>query len=184
MESLVLPNLLLIAGTGRNSGKTTLACSIIKKFGSHHSIIAVKISPHFHKDKQDGLPIWVRENLYIIEETDASKSKDSSLMLAAGAQRSFFVMADDGQLPEAMQKILAIINPADLIICESGGLRNFITPGLFFLLNRKDNSTPKPESVKFKSICNSWITFDGVHFDFSVESIAIQNNKWILIDKT
>ena len=43
------PNILTIAGTGRNVGKTTLACSIIKKMALNARITAIKITPHFHK---------------------------------------------------------------------------------------------------------------------------------------
>ena len=60
-------------------------------------------------------------------------------MLAAGARKSFFVMALDEQLPEAMQQVLSIIDHHDFIVCESGGLRNFVSPGLFFMMSGKDN---------------------------------------------
>jgi len=44
---MVIPNLLLIAGTGNKSGKTTLACRVIEQF-RQSGISAVKITPHFH----------------------------------------------------------------------------------------------------------------------------------------
>jgi len=42
------PNILLVSGNGRNSGKTTLACKIIERFSKDHEITGLKISPHFH----------------------------------------------------------------------------------------------------------------------------------------
>jgi len=102
-------------------------------------------------------------------------------MLAAGARKSFFVMNRDEQLQEALQKILSIVDHNDFIVCESGGLRKVVTPGLFFMMSSNDNPVLKPNSIKFKSLCDRWITFDGKQCDFSVDSLEIQNNKWKLI---
>ncbi len=93
MGILKLPQLLLIAGNGRDSGKTTLACLIIQKFSPEHQIIALKISPHKHRIAAGGKVICDTENLYIAEETNAGTGKDSSRMLQAGASRSFFICA-------------------------------------------------------------------------------------------
>ncbi len=180
MENLFLPNLLLIAGTGRNSGKTTLACSIIKKFGDSYPIIAVKIAPHFHENVQEMKTIFTGESLFLAEEIDHTKPKDSSRMLAAGARKSFFVMVRDEQLQEAWNQVLSLIDIHDLIVCESGGLRNLITPGLFLMMNSNPSQTLKPGSTRFKDLCDRWITFDGKQSDFSTDSLEIQNHTWKL----
>ena len=39
MGTETIPQLMIIAGTGRNSGKTTLACQIIGKFSAIQSIV-------------------------------------------------------------------------------------------------------------------------------------------------
>ena len=41
-------NILTISGTGKNVGKTSLACRIIHRLSATHKLTAVKISPHFH----------------------------------------------------------------------------------------------------------------------------------------
>ena len=41
-------NILLIAGSGQNVGKTTFACQLIQNV-QNQKPIAVKITPHFHK---------------------------------------------------------------------------------------------------------------------------------------
>ena len=43
-----IKNLLLIAGTGTKSGKTSMACKIIRQF-QELKITAIKITPHFHE---------------------------------------------------------------------------------------------------------------------------------------
>ena len=98
MGILKLPQLLLIAGNGRDSGKTTLACLIIQKFSTDHQIIALKISPHKHRIAAGGKVICDTENLYIAEETNPGTGKDSSRMLQAGAGRSFFICCDGGSI--------------------------------------------------------------------------------------
>ena len=45
---VTIPNLLLIAGTGTKSGKTSMACRIIEQF-PELKITAIKITPHFHE---------------------------------------------------------------------------------------------------------------------------------------
>ncbi|MBK8884338.1 MAG: hypothetical protein IPN67_18855 [Bacteroidales bacterium] len=54
---ITIPNLLLIAGTGTKSGKTTMACKIIRQF-SELKITAIKITPHFHETTPGLLPVF------------------------------------------------------------------------------------------------------------------------------
>jgi len=178
MELIVIPQLLLIAGTGRNTGKTTLACQILRKFSPVKTIYSIKITPHFHKNIQSGKVILQTNNLYIAEETDATASKDSSLMLESGAQKSFFVMATDQNLMEAFQKIVQLIPSDSFIICESGGLRHHIIPGLFFMMNKTEVEKIKPDAEKLKLLADRVITFDGEKTDFELNSIEIKDNRW------
>ena len=175
-----LPQLLLIAGTGRNTGKTTLACNIIRKFGLNHSIIAMKITPHFHKNIQSGKVIVKTSNLYIAEETDSTTTKDSSLMLQAGARQSYFVMAKDEHLDTAFREIVKLIPSDSLLVCESGGLRYHVVPGLFFMMNSSGNEIIKPASEKLKLLADRLIIFDGEKIDFDLDSIEITDNRWTL----
>jgi hypothetical protein len=181
MEKLLLPSLLLIAGTGRNSGKTSLACLIVRQFSRQFPIITIKVSPHFHENVHDRNIICSRKNLHISEENDFTSLKDSSRLLQAGARKSYFIMAADDQLPDAVQQIMSLNRPDDLIICESGGLFKYVTPGIFLLLNRADQPFPKSGRMELKDLCDRWVTFDGKNFDFSVGSLGIRDNKWTLI---
>jgi len=180
MELIVIPQLLLIAGTGRNTGKTTFACQILRKFSSVKSIYSIKITPHFHKNIQSGRLILQTSNLYIAEETDSSTTKDSSLMLESGAQKSFFVMATDQNLMEAFQKIVQLIPSDSFIICESGGLRHHVVPGLFFMMNKTDREIMKPDAEKLMLLADRVITFDGEKNDFELNSIEINDNGWTI----
>jgi hypothetical protein len=181
MIQIKMPEMLLIAGTGRNSGKTTLACHIIKKTSTSFPVIAIKITPHFHRDIHSGKTIIERSDLVIKEETDPKTGKDSSLMLKAGALRSYFVMAKDEQLKEALQLIIKQIPDKTPIVCESGGLRHWIEPGAFLMMNRSDNSAFKPGAEALNKIADSCITFDGNKIDFDYHTINFSENKWSII---
>jgi len=178
MEPIVIPHLLLIAGTGRNTGKTTFACQILRKFSLVISIVSIKITPHLHKNIQSGKVILQTSNLYIAEETDFTTTKDSSLMLGSGAQKSFFVMATDQNLMEAFQEIVQIIPSDFFIICESGGLRHHVVPGLFFMMNKTGGEMIKPDAEKLKLLADRIVTFDGEKIDFDIHSIEINDNRW------
>lgn len=143
-------------------------------------MVAIKISPHLHENIAGVKPIFTGSDYMIAEETNTLIPKDSSRMLAAGARKSLFVMAFDEQLPIVWQKIQTLLAPHDMIVCESGGLRNLIVPGLFLIINNSGNTDQKKISIKHKRVCDRWVTFDGSHFNFSVDSLAILDNQWII----
>lgn len=180
MEAKPLPQLLLIAGTGQNVGKTTLTCRIIEHFSPEHSIIGIKISSHFHKKVESGNILVKQDDLYIAEEIDRAKSKDSARFLAAGAVKSYFVMAADDQLPKAMEIIQDLNHSNTFFVCESGGLRNWYIPGVFLMMHRAGSEIHKPDALKWRTVCDRWITFDGTGLDFNMEDLSIQDNKWYL----
>ncbi len=180
MKKIFFPNMLLIAGTGRNSGKTTLACNIISKIAIQQVVIAIKVSPHFHDSIPDMMTIIQTPELYIAEEINEDSGKDSARMLKAGASRSFFVMCKDEQLDQAVGHLLKIIPKDAAIVCESGGLRRMIEPGLFLMMNKKDNSEFKKGVLELKELADRWITFDEIQIDFDYTKINFKDNKWIL----
>jgi len=184
MAFLKLPQLLLIAGNGRDSGKTTLACLIIRKFSTDHEIIALKISPHRHKIAIGGKVVCDTENLYLAEETNANTGKDSSRMLQAGASRSFFICAAEEQLALAMNKILDLAGDHTLFVCESGSLRRYAEPGLFFIVNRSGNESIKPGTQKLLEFDTEWLTFDGHQINLNLNEIVIQHNSWKKISRS
>lgn len=173
-----MPSLLIIAGTGRNSGKTTLACQIIRKFSPYQSIVAIKITPHFHENPGNGRVIVNKTNIFIAEEMDATTGKDSSRLLEAGAVQSYYVMTTDEYLEEAFNEILTRIPANSMVVCESGGLRHLIRPGLFFMMLHPGNTGLKSETEKRLSLADRIVTFDDPKFDFDVNSIEIADNQW------
>ncbi|TAL59958.1 MAG: hypothetical protein EPN88_16615 [Bacteroidetes bacterium] len=82
---MLIPNLLLIAGTGTKSGKTSIACRIISQF-KILNITAIKISPHLHEVTPGLIPLIEKKGYSVYEETNRNTSKDTSRMLHSGAK--------------------------------------------------------------------------------------------------
>lgn len=137
---LTLPNLLLIAGNARNTGKTSLSCEILRRFGQSHSIIGLKLTrmksgeEQFHGHHSEPAP----DSFSISEESNLTGDKDTSKMLASGASKAFYIQAQDDQVVNAFESFYKSIPENSLILCESRSLREFITPGIFILMMRSE----------------------------------------------
>lgn len=170
-NSIEKPNFLLIAGNGRNVGKTYLACKIIKKLTEKHTVIGIKISPHFHST--DGKIIIETSDFVITEEIRINK-KDSSLMLQAGAEKVFFVMAEQQNLKVAFQALENLL-PEKAIVCESGGLHEIINPGLFLFIKNENDKIIKPHLLAYSPII---VENNGREFNFDIQKINYSNHRF------
>ncbi|MBE0676246.1 MAG: hypothetical protein IH591_16440 [Bacteroidales bacterium] len=131
---LHIPRLLIVAGTGRKTGKTTTACNIINAF-SMSNITAVKISSHFHEPQEHLKLIFGSDSFIIWEELDSDSEKDSSRFLAAGATRSFYIQALKQNSVEAFTKLLDLLSYTSPIVCESPSLARGIIPGVLIVVS-------------------------------------------------
>lgn len=89
-------------------------------------------------------------------------------------------MAKDVQLVRAFHLIKAEISEKDYLVCESGGMRKFINPGVFLIFHYTLNTIPKSGAQSLIPLSNQIITFDGQNFDFGINNISIQNHRWII----
>ncbi len=126
-------NIVLIAGNGRNVGKTTLGCEIIRAV-KKQEIVTVKITPHFHKATSGLIEIEKGNGWIISEETNASTQKDTSLFLKNGANKSYFIQAKEDKLHLAFNAIKKLLPKDKLVIIESAALHKIIQPTLFLFV--------------------------------------------------
>ena len=168
------PNFLLIAGNGRNIGKTWLVCQIIEKLSQNHKIVAIKTSSHFHSFDNDS--ILIKNERFIISTETKINSKDSSLMLQAGAEKVYFIMALPQHLYEAFH-ILKDDLKNRIIICESGDLIEVVKPGLFLFIMREGSQIQKPHLLEYSPIV---IKNNENQFDFDHNRISVSNGKFVL----
>ncbi|RUT78931.1 hypothetical protein [Ancylomarina longa] len=175
-------NILLIAGTGRNVGKTLLACKIIAHLKQSYPIVSIKISPHFHELNTEILK--QNNNFQIAEEKELNGSKDSNRLLRAGSKRVFYVQTKDEFLGEVLHFFDSTIPKGSALIIESGGLGEIIQPGLFLVLNKKNNKNIKPRAIRYKQIADKWIEFDGKEFNATYQNISFKNQEWVITKQT
>jgi len=170
-----LNNVLLVAGSGRNSGKTTIVCQIIEHY-RELEITSLKISPHFHPPSDGLVPFFGKPGYEIFEETNRFSSKDTSRMLQSGAQKVFYIQTNEANIGKAFSEVYRNI-PADMpVICESPSLINFIEPGLFIIMiSSMGGSLKKIESIK--RFPHLEFTFDALS-NQSCLPIYFENGIW------
>lgn len=122
-------NVLLIAGYGRNVGKTSGGCALVKELSLKTPVFVVKVSSHFHPLTESLEILHNEDNLMIAEETNAFSGKDSSRYLAAGATRVWYVQAHEESLPVLVKWLTENISSEQPLVIESGGLGRYIRPG-------------------------------------------------------
>ncbi len=168
----IMDNMILIAGNGRNVGKTYLACEIIKHLSLSSRVVGIKISPHFH-DVSAGSSVLYENERFIIVYENATTMKDSSLMLHSGAKKVFFIMGEQEHLEEALSLISNELED-HAIVCESGGLAEMVRPGLFLFVKSKDEHIQKMHLLEHVPII---VNNDHVSFDFDLKRIGYRDNQ-------
>lgn len=132
-------NLIIVAGSGRNVGKTEFACRLIRRFSSLADLYGLKVSA-IHPDEgiyhgdHSGLDLTTGP----VEETRHDLAKDTSRMLRAGARKVFYLQGDDRQLAAGFQTVLSRIPAGSAVVCESSSLWRFVQPGLLILVTAPD----------------------------------------------
>ena len=170
-------SLMLIAGSGRNVGKTSIVCKLIDRKKSQTDLVAIKVSPHLHEEQDENSKLFSGHGYAVYEEFDPNGSKDSSKMLKAGAKRVFYIQANDRRVGEAFAKLMEVL-PKLPIIAESGGLRHYYRPGLFFMCHKKDTEITKEKSLVLLPKVNKVLHFENDSFEKDVDSVVLKNDNW------
>lgn len=154
---IFIPKMIMLSGSGKNVGKTTLSTQLIHKFTEQgHDVYAIKTSSHQHTLSKDEKIMTHGEGYDIVEE-HRKNDKDSSLMLQAGAIQSYYIQARADKMEYACKLVLHKIPANVTIICESGGLREYLKPSLFLYL--KGNGQNK--NAAFMHLADKTLVFNG-----------------------
>lgn len=135
---IFVPEMLMIGGNSRNSGKTTMACNCISQLSAEYEIIGLKVTSvrpgeeDLHGNHDDELSA----NFTITEEKNRDSSKDTSEMLRAGASQVYYIRVEEIFTEKAIVQFLSGFKKEQLIVCESRSLRKIIVPGLFLMMMR------------------------------------------------
>ena len=175
----------MVGGTGRNTGKTSFAEKLIKKFGKMVPVTAVKIAnikpggERFHGHDVTGFA----EKIRIEKETRQDGTKDSMRFLKAGAVASWYIQTEDAFLPETFPEIEKVLKEAQWIVCESNNLRKFVQPALFIMIKgptlaetKKDIPGLLQQADAIQDALN-WEQFDAL-----VKRIDIRKGKFVFLE--
>lgn len=143
-----LPRFLVIGACGRNSGKTTFSEEVIRN--SSLPLTAVKIT--IIRDEGKGCPLGgegcgicssLQGDFELTEETVRDSGKDTSRLLAAGAQRVLWLRVRSTEVRKGLDELLSRLSGEEPVLCESNGIMNHIEPGLFLLLKARGDERIK-----------------------------------------
>jgi len=181
-----IPGMLMVSAGGRNVGKTEFACSLIRKFSSRCNIIGIKVtaidevnSGCPRGESGCGVCSSLKGYYYITEETDSRADKDTCRMLAAGADRVFWLKALKTHLAEAITALLGIIGYDAVTICESNSLRRVVEPGLFVMVKGQGEENWKASAKDVAQYADRIVSFDGNEFDIDLNEIELVNRRWV-----
>lgn len=155
-----VPEMIMIGGNSRNSGKTTIACNCIARLAATHEVIGLKVTSvrpgeeNMHGDHTEN----TTGNYTVFEETNPETTKDTSKMLKAGATHVYYIRVEEIFMQQAILHFLSKYINKQLIVCESRSLRGIITPGLFLMMMRL------PEEGKLKEISDYLSKADEVFY--------------------
>ena len=185
-----LDGMLMIGSAGRKTGKTELACALIKKFSKDRDITAIKVTAINERNGQCprggqgcGVCSSLDGNLDITEENERSSDKDTARLLTAGAKQVFWVRAMKTNLEEGLAALLDIIGADAVSICESNSLRQVVEPGLFLIVKGRDVKVWKSSAQQMRRYADRIVVSDGSGFDFDIDQIKLSDGKWTMQEK-
>ena len=94
------PDILMIGATGRNTGKTTFACEVIRRYSGRHAVVGANAKVTTIADRRGPCPRGgqgcgvcssLAGDYQITEERAEAGGKDTQRMLAAGAHRAYWL---------------------------------------------------------------------------------------------
>ena len=94
-------------------------------------------------------------------------------MLQAGAKKVYFAMVKPEHFSEEIDKLIELF-PNKLIVCESGGLHEFVTPGLFLMVKRKGEEIVKKHLLQYSPII---VDNDGNNFNFDIQKLEFESHQ-------
>ncbi|MBW8016448.1 MAG: molybdenum cofactor guanylyltransferase [Planctomycetes bacterium] len=181
-----IPGMIMIGAGDRNVGKTEFACSLIRKFGSQHNIIGIKVTTIEHANAGChrgaggcGVCGTLESNFCITEETNSQPDKDTCRMLSAGAKKVYWLRVLKPHLKEGVIALQAAIGADAVCVCESNSLRSIVEPDLFFMFKAVGSEKSKPTAASVEKHADRTVLFDGSNFDITLDDIELIDGKWV-----
>ncbi len=172
----------MVGSTGRNTGKTEFACALIRSLKERYPVHAVKITTIYdgcttciRGDEGCGVCTSMKGELRLNEERRLDRKKDTSRMLAAGAEKVWWLRVREGSLAEAARQLASLVPDEGILVFESNSMRRVCEPDLFFMLGSYENPEVKDSARAVTNQVDRLVAFDGKTFDFNSGSVSLNN---------
>jgi hypothetical protein len=182
--------MIMIGSSGQNAGKTTIAKELIKEFKTRFKVAVLKITCVSHRGAHCphesggcGICSNLQADYELVEELDRGMNKDTSELLAAGADRVFWLRSLYESLKDGYADFCSQISPEMLVLCESNSLRKNVKPGCFIMVLNSKHKTLKPTAQDVLDLAD--ITFpvnEPEHPDIAglISRLHVQTNNSVL----
>ena len=148
----------VIGGHTRNIGKTSVVAGLIAALPDFHWT-AIKITQYGHgicSANGEACDCATADHtIAVSEERNRTSGTDSSRYLAAGAEHSFWVRTQQGELHEAMPRVRKLIEGAGNIIVESNSVLRFLKPDLALSVLDPTVADFKPSALRYLDRVNA-----------------------------
>ena len=178
MTGLRVPGMIIIGSAGRNSGKTDLACALISELKQSAPVIGLKVSTIYGDGRVClrgntgcGVCVSLEGDFCITEEDSPTRQKDTGRMLAAGADRVYWLQVREGHLSEGLDAFLALRRADEAVVCESNGLRTVCEPDLFLMMRSATGTDLKSSAEAVIHLADRVVNYDGEQFDFNINGV-------------
>jgi hypothetical protein len=157
-------NAVVIGGHTRNIGKTSVMAGLIRSLSSL-GWTAVKITQYGHGIcSVDGQACGCepKEHAFVLaEEQDPRGSSDTSRFLAAGARRSLWLRARQGQLGDAFPLLENAVSAEGWVMIESNSIIEFLKPVLYLVVLDSSERDFKPSARRFLDQADALVAIDS-----------------------
>ena len=189
MDRLRLPGWIIIGATGRNSGKTEFACTLIRAFSRLHPVIGVKVTAIGEGQatcprggEGCGACSTLDGEFILSEEHGEPPGKDTTRMLESGAHRVFWLRCGQARLRGAVEALVSRLDPGQLVVAESNSLAQVVKPDLFLMVRDGKSSSIKPTAAAVISMANRVVVSDGKAFDLSLQQLIVVDGVCRLVE--
>lgn len=184
-----LPGWLVIGATGRNSGKSDLACVVISRLHRTHRIVGVKVTTIAGDERACprggegcGACTGLEGEFEIREESGDQPGKDTTRMLEAGARRAFWVRCRSGGLRAALAALSPRLGHGTLVVAESNSLVGEARPDLFLMVSPAGAIAVKPTARAVLPLAQRVVISRDRAFDLDLRHLAVVDGEWHLAE--
>lgn len=156
----------VVGGHTRNIGKTSVMAALIREFAPL-GWTAVKITQYGHGIcSHDGHACACAPGEHpfaLTEERDARARSDTSRYLAAGARRSLWLRARQGQLGQALPLLRRKLARTPWVVIESNSILEFVDPLLYLVVVDTSRNDFKTSAERWLGRADALIPVENGH---------------------